>query len=190
LRQYEIPTDVKIILYVGSDHPRKNLNRLAEIFSEVLKSVPNCFLIKVGDPGVSAGREQFLKKLDDLGVRKFVKFTGAISDEKLQIAYSIADVFVFPSFYEGFGVPPLEAMACGCPVVCSNATSLPEVVGDAGILLDPQDTVGFVKSVVKILNNVELSQELRSKGLERVKMFSWDKIVQKTEAVYEKMLNS
>jgi len=189
LRQYEIPTDAKIILYVGSDHPRKNLNGLAEIFSEVLKSVPNCFLIKVGDPGVKVGREQFLKKLDELRVRKFVKFTGAISDEKLQLVYSLADVFVFPSFHEGFGVPPLEAMACGCPVVCSNATSLPEVVGDAGILLDPQDTVGFVKSIVKVLNDADLSDELRLKGLERVKLFSWANIVEETEKVYEKMLS-
>jgi glycosyltransferase involved in cell wall biosynthesis len=188
LRQYEIPAGAKIILYVGSDHPRKNLNGLAEIFAEVIKTVPNCFLVKVGDAGVRAGREQFLKKLDDLGVRKFVKFTGAISDEKLQMIYSLADVFVFPSFYEGFGVPPLEAMACGCPVVCSNATSLPEVMGDVGILLDPNDITEFAKSIIEILNNVELAEELRSGGLKHVKMFSWEDIVAKTEAIYERML--
>jgi len=188
LRQYEIPINAKIILYVGSDHPRKNLNGLAEIFAEVLKKVPNSFLLKVGEPGVTAGREQFLKKLDELGLRKFVKFAGSISDEKLQLAYSLADVFVFPSFYEGFGVPPLEAMACGCPVVCSNATSLPEVVGDAGVLLDPTDNDGFVESIIKILNNTGFSEELRSRGLERVKKFSWQDIVVKTEMVYDKML--
>jgi len=187
-REYKIPANAKVILYVGSDHPRKNLNGLAEIFAKVLETVPNCFLLKVGEPGVSVGREHFLKKLDELGVREFVKFTGAISDDKLQLAYSSADVFVSASFFEGFGVPPLEAMACGCPVVCSNATSLPEVVGDAGVLLDPNDTSGFAEAIIKILNNPEFSVELQAKGLDRIKEFSWENIVAKTEEVYSKML--
>jgi len=188
MRQYEIPDNAKIMLYVGSDHPRKNLNGLAEILAKVLKVVPNCFLIKVGEPGVKKGREQFLKKLDDLGIRKHVKFTGVVSDEKLQTIYSLADVFVFPSFQEGFGVPPLEAMACGCPVVCSNVTSLPEVVGDAGILLDPKDIDEFAKSVTKVLLNNDFAKQLQAKGLERVKTFSWNDIVSETEKIYERML--
>jgi len=189
LQQNRLPKDAKIVLYVGSDHPRKNLNLLAEAFVKVKVSVPKAYLVKVGDPGLMAGRIEFQNKLNALKLSDSVRFVGNIGDEKLRLLYSSADVFVFPSFYEGFGIPPLEAMACGLPVVCSNATSLPEVVGDAGRLHNPKDADGFAASIIKILTDANFASELSRKGLERSNTFSWESIAQKTAEVYERMMN-
>jgi glycosyltransferase involved in cell wall biosynthesis len=183
-----LPNNAKIILHVGSDHPRKNLNLLAEILARVKKSVPNVYLIKVGAPGLKAGRLEFQNKLSDLKVSDAVRFIDNTTDEKLAMIYAMADVFIFPSLYEGFGVPPLEAMACGCPVVASNATSIPEVIGDASPMHDPTDIVGFTASVQRVLNDANYAAELKQKGIERTKFFSWDEIAKKTAEVYESML--
>lgn len=188
LEQNNLPKEAKIILYVGSDHPRKNLNLLAGVLAKVKKQVPNVYLVKVGDPGLMVGRIDFQNKLAELGLTDAVRFISNVGDEKLRLLYASADVFVFPSFYEGFGIPPLEAMACGCPVVCSNATSLPEVVGDAGPLHNPTDLDGFASSIIKILTDANHASELSKKGLERSKLFAWESIAQKTAEVYEKML--
>ncbi|MDO8512088.1 MAG: glycosyltransferase family 1 protein [bacterium] len=190
LAQNNLPKDAKIILYVGSDHPRKNLNLLAGVLTKVKARVPNAYLVKVGDPGLMAGRIDFQDKLAELGLTDAVRFISNVGDEKLRLLYASADVFVFPSFYEGFGIPPLEAMACGTPVVCSNATSLPEVVGDAGLLHDPTDVEGFATSITRILTDTNYSAELSRKGLERSKMFSWEGIAQKTAEVYRRMTAS
>lgn len=189
LSQQRLPRDAKIILYVGSDHPRKNLGVLAEVFASVKKQSSNAFLVKVGAPGLLAGRLEFQKKLNELRISDAVRFVEKVSDEKLAMIYNIADVFVFPSLLEGFGVPPLEAMACGCPVVSSNATSLPEVVGDAALTHDPSDVAGFTSSIIKVLTDENFAAELRKKGLERNKLFSWDEIARKTKEVYEKMVS-
>lgn len=189
LQQNNLPKDARIILYVGSDHPRKNLNLLAGVLVTVKSRVPNVYLVKVGDPGLLAGRLEFQEKLKELGLTDAVRFIGNVGDEKLRLLYAMADVFVFPSFYEGFGIPPLEAMACGTPVVCSNATSLPEVVGDAGPLHDPKDAASFADSIVKILTDENYAGELSRKGLERSKLFAWESIARKTTEVYRRMMN-
>lgn len=187
LEQNNLPKDARIILYVGSDHPRKNLNVLAEVFANVKKNVPNTYLVKVGAPGLVSGRLEFQNKLSELGVGDSVRFIENTADEKLAMIYALADVFIFPSLYEGFGVPPLEAMACGCPVVSSNATSLPEVVGNAGPMHDPADVAGFTTSVLRVLTDANYAAELRQKGLERNKLFSWEGIAMRTAEVYRKM---
>ncbi|MFV1950846.1 MAG: glycosyltransferase, partial [Nitrospinota bacterium] len=96
-------------------------------------------------------------------------------------------LFVFPSFYEGFGIPPLEAMACGVPVITSNTSSLPEVVGDAGILVDPFDIEGLTEEMYKVLSDYELRREMSWKGIKRARMFSWEKTVKETLRVYEEV---
>ncbi|MGB9880037.1 MAG: glycosyltransferase family 4 protein, partial [Anaerolineae bacterium] len=117
-----------------------------------------------------------------------VVFTGYVPDEDLPALYSGADLFVFPSLYEGFGLPPLEAMACGTPVVCSKASSLPEVVGDAALMVDPYDVEALAEAMHRVLSDAVLREELRGKGLARAQQFTWEKAARETLAVYEEVL--
>ena len=176
-----------IVLYVGSDHPRKNLGVALEAFARLQKGRPDAVFLKVGSPGLPAGREATLEKIDKLGIREAIRFVGAVEEEKLNQLYSLADVFVYPSKFEGFGLPPLQAMAAGTPVICSNATSLPEVVGEAAIMHDADDVNGFAESLKKIVTDKELAQSLRENGLERVQQFSWTEAVERVAEVYKKI---
>ena len=131
---------------------------------------------------------RILQAVEELELEAHTIFTGYIPDEDLPAIYSGADLFVFPSLYEGFGLPPLEAMACGTPVVCSNAASLPEVVGDAAIMVDPYDVEGLAQAMRRVLADRDLQEDLRQRGLERAKLFSWEKTARETMQVYEKVL--
>lgn len=174
-----------IVLYVGSEHPRKNVPVALEAFAKLKEERPDAVFIKVGQPGIAAGREAVLNTIDTLGIRKAVRFVGYVSDEKLNQLYNLADVFIFPSLYEGFGLPPLQAMAAGTPVICSDATSLPEVVGSAAVKHHPEDTESFAKSLLEVTADKNLSLLLRQKGLERAKQFSWRKAAEKEMEVYK-----
>lgn len=188
LHKFNLTPQHKIILYVGSEHRRKNLKVLAEAFARVHAQLPEAILLKVGDPGVASGRQQFLADLDRLHLRDTVRLIGRADDQILKLLYNIADVFVFPSTFEGFGIPPLEAMACGCPVVCSNATSLPEVVGDAAVTHEPNDVSGFASSIQKVLTiPAALAADLRQRGLAQAMRFNWQDIASRTLAVYRKV---
>ncbi|MEK7557111.1 MAG: glycosyltransferase family 1 protein, partial [Patescibacteria group bacterium] len=169
------------------EHPRKNLSVLVEAVSRVRQEMPEVVLLKVGDAGVAHGHAQFLENIDTFGMRDAVKFYGNADDEALRLLYNVADVFVFPSTFEGFGIPPLEAMACGCPVVSSNATSLSEVVGRAALLRDPADAQGFADAIRQVLTDQKLTQDLRQRGLVQAAKFSWETSAQKTLEVYRKM---
>lgn len=188
LREHRIAAGTTIVLTVGSDHPRKNLPVLAEAFATVRRSMPNVVWLKAGEAGLPDGRAELLAVLDRLGIRDHVRFLGNADDEQLRFLYSIADVFVFPSTFEGFGIPPLEAMACGCPVVSSNATSVPEVVGDAAILCDPRDADAFAEAIRRVLAEPETARGMRDKGLRRVPHFAWEGIAERTRGVYERVL--
>lgn len=188
LRTWNLTPQHKVVLYVGSEHPRKNLTVLAEAFAHVHKEIPETVLLKVGDPGVAAGRKQFLSDLARLNIQSAVRFIGRAGDETLKLLYNIADVFVFPSTFEGFGIPPLEALACGCPVVSSNATSLPEVVGDAALLCSPGDEAAFAAAMLRVLTEPALVQDLRRRGLTQAAHFSWPDIAQQTAEVYRSVL--
>jgi len=180
------------VLFVGSEHPRKNLAQLLKAFSQ-LKSEPEfkgLKLVKVGKAGsrqLGNFRKQTTEVINSLGLTKEVIFTDFVSESELPAYYSGATVFVFPSLYEGFGLPPLEAMACGCPVITSNTSSLPEVVGKAGIMVDPYDTDGLVKAMRQVLTNNELRNDMIRKGLEQAKRFSWGKTAEMTQEVYNKI---
>jgi len=120
-------------------------------------------------------------------LHKHVRFLGYVSDDTLAILYRLAAVFVFPSLYEGFGLPPLEAMACGAPVVTSNVSSLPEVTGHAAVLVNPHDTGSIVEGVRRVLTSPSLERSLRRQGPERARQFSWERSVTMTRDLYERV---
>lgn len=176
------------ILYVGSERRRKNLGRLFESFAALKQEFPNLMLVKVGSPGrYKEFRSQTLKTLSRLGITEDVIFVDHISEKDLAYYYSSAALLAYPSLYEGFGLPPLEAMACGCPVVTSNISSLPEVVGEAGIMVDPNDTRSLVQAMRRVLTDSELRNSMVRKGLEQSKKFSWENTAELTLRVYNKV---
>jgi glycosyltransferase involved in cell wall biosynthesis len=142
----------------------------------------------VGGPGSSRqSRSETLKKLSSLGITEDVTFVDYISELELAYYYSSATLLAYPSLYEGFGLPPLEAMACGCPVVTANTSSLPEVVGEAGIMVNPYDTSSLVQAMRRVLTDDKLRNNMVSKGLEQSKKFSWEKTAELTLQVYNKV---
>ena len=177
----------KKILYVGRSDPYKNLTILIEAFAQARREMPvPPQLIVAGSPdprypeGPARARE--------LGIDDAVTWTGYLTDEALVRAYQDADLLVHPSQYEGFGLPVLEAMACGTPVICSNASSLPEVAGDAAILLAPDDTQGYSHHMVAVLTDPELSASLARRGLDQARKFSWQATARATLAVYRDVM--
>ncbi|MCS7287390.1 MAG: glycosyltransferase family 1 protein [Anaerolineae bacterium] len=183
--KYGLPE--RFILYVGTIEPRKNLIALLEALHYLLTTY-HLQLVIVGKKGWLY--EGFFRRLRELGLEERVHFTGYVPDEDLPALYSAADLFVFPSLYEGFGLPVLEAMACGVPVICSNTSSLPEVAGDAALLVDPTDVQALAKAIERALTDETLRAMLRAKGLERARMFTWEKTAQKTLEVYRRVLGN
>ena len=187
LKKYGVREDEKVILYVGAEEPRKNVQFLINAFSKLKKKIPKVKLLKVGMPNYIGVREKLLKQIESLNLQKDVIFTGYVSEKELAEIYNAADLFVFPSLYEGFGMPPLEAMACGTPVITSNTSSLPEVVGDAAITVDPYDINRFAEEMYEVLTNHGLKEEMIRKGLKRSKIFTWDSSAKKMLRVYEEL---
>ena len=174
------------ILYVGALESRKNLPRLLEAYAQIRRWSTAWRLVIVG-----ARKWKFspiFETVQRLGLEPHVTFTGYVADEHLPALYAGADLFAFPSLYEGFGLPVLEAMACGTPVVTSNSSSLPEVAGDAAILVDPYSVQEIAQAMRRILADPELAQDLRERGLARAAQFSWERTARETIAVYEKVL--
>jgi glycosyltransferase involved in cell wall biosynthesis len=181
--------DHPYLLYVGTEQPRKNFVGLLRAF-RILKrqnGFKDLKLVKVGRSGGldNEFRDQTIRAIRELSLSNDVIFTDYIPEEDLPAYYSGAECFVLPSLYEGFGFTPLEAMACGCPVIVSNAASLPEIVGDAALLVDPGDISGLVGSFQVVLTDRGMRRKLVSKGLERAKLFSWENTARETLNVYE-----
>ncbi len=176
------------ILYVGSERRRKNLGRLFEAFAALKGEFPELKLVKVGGLGRSKHfRSNTMKKLSRLRITEDVIFVDYISELNLAYYYSSAALLAYPSLYEGFGLPPLEAMACGCPVVTSNTSSLSEVVGEAGIMVNPYDTPSLVQAMRQVLVDSELRDNMVRAGLEQSRKFSWEKTAELTMRVYKKV---
>ncbi len=188
VREWGIGGKGPIIASVGSEHPRKNIKTILRVVASLKKEFPDILLVKVGNPGILSGRVEVLKLIDELGLRDNVKLVSNVSAERINELYNIATCLLFPSRHEGFGLPPLEAMASGCPVVCSNATSLPEIVGDAAVLHDPDDVTGFTESISKFANNDAYAKGYSNKGIEQSRKFSWDAAASATENVYRSLL--
>ena len=182
------PSNKLYILYVGSERPRKNLGRLFEAFAELKGEFPELKLVKIGVEGRSGKyRRDTIKELDSLGISRDIIFVDWASQLDLAHYYSSAQLLAYPSLYEGFGLPPLEAMACGCPVVTSNTSSLPEVLGKAGIMVNPYDIHALAQAMRQVLTDSQLRDNMVRKGLEQAKRFSWEKTAEQTQEVYEKV---
>jgi glycosyltransferase involved in cell wall biosynthesis len=182
------PLDAPYLLFVGSEHPRKNLPTVVRAFA-ALKREPRfreLKLVKIGSPGGPEApfRACTLAALAELGLESEVVFREGISDEELARWYSGAACFVLPSLYEGFGLPPVEAMACGCPVVVSTAGSLPEIAGGAALLVEPCDAGALPDAVRRTVTEAATRKELIDRGLRRAAEFSWERTARETLAVY------
>ena len=179
------------ILFVGSEHPRKNLLTLLIAFSRLKEqsSFNNLKLVKVGKAGGREAdfRKQSMEAINSLNLDGEVIFTGVVSETDLRVYYSNAECLVFPSLYEGFGIPPMEAMACGCPVITSDSSSLPEVVGEAAIKISSRDVEGLAAALEKILTLQQLKEELIAKGMEQAAKFSWEQTAEKTLRIYKEV---
>ncbi len=177
-----------IILHVGTLEPRKNLPFLVKAFSIAKKKYHTTSkLVITGKKGWYY--ESLFRLVESLGLGNEVIFTGYLEDQDIPLLYNAASTLVFPSFYEGFGLPPLEAMASGTPVVSSNTSSMPEVVSDGGLLLSPIDEEAWATTMIKLLDDKKLWQHLRQKGLVQAKKFSWQRAAKETLAVYEHVLS-
>lgn len=173
------------VLCVSGGDPTKNLETLIDAFADLPSSVRDAYdLMLAGD---LRRREDLRARVADRGIAAQTHFAGLVSDDMLVELYQRAALFVFPSRYEGFGLPVLEAMACGCPVVCSNAASLPEVAGDAALLVDPANTEGFTSAMLTMLSDRETAQKFRQRGLAQVGRFSWQETARRTVQVYTRV---
>jgi glycosyltransferase involved in cell wall biosynthesis len=178
----------RFVLYAGNIKPHKNLDRLVSAFG-LLKQAPGHEDVKLFIIGDEVNRYGALRRgVERLGVRQDVRFFGFVPDRTLAALYRLASVFAFPSLYEGFGLPPLEAMACGTPVVTSRISSLPEVVGDAALLVDPYSVEEIADALTRVLADPKLREGLVERGLLRVKNFSWERSVGAIHAGYMKVL--
>ena len=174
----------RFVLYAGNVKPHKNLERLIEAFHLVRRrGLDDLKLVMIGD---EISKYAALKRaVHQHQLHKYVRFFGYLPEDTLAIMYRLAGVFVFPSLYEGFGLPPLEAMASGTPVVTSNLSSMPEVAGDAAILVDPYDPEAIADGMYRVLTDSSLHADLRQKGLARARQFSWEDSVRRVRAIYE-----
>jgi len=183
---FERSNNSPYILCVAGIDPTKNVKTLIQAFYKLSKSISKEYqLVLAGDLQRDTILHQAIKHL---GLENQVVFTGIVSDERLVRLYQDASVFVFPSLYEGFGLPVLEAMACGCPVISSNTSSLPEVVGDAGVLIDPLDVAAMSTAIERVLTDSALAERLRNAGIRHAKQFSWDRTAQETVKLYQKVV--
>ena len=178
---------VKYLLYIGDLRPYKNLEKSLEAFARLNLTDIKFVIGGTKDPRFYPRIE---KKVEELSLKDKVIFLGYVSEENLPHLYSEAAAFIFPSLYEGFGLPPLEAMACGCPVVASNAASLPEVCGDAVRYVDPYDVESIARGIHEVLTDELMRQNLRAKGRERAELFSWEKAAKEHLKIFEECLGT
>jgi glycosyltransferase involved in cell wall biosynthesis len=176
-----LPLHATIVLHVGSEEPRKNIPSILHAFAGITTQVPNALLVRVGGAVPAT-----LRLIAQLGLEKRVMHLRALPT--LGDVYRAADVLCFPSFQEGFGLPALEAMASGCPVVGSDRSAIPEIVGDAGALVNPEDVGALTNALVKVLEDSEYREDLVRKGLARAAEFSWERCARETLAVYQQIV--
>ncbi|HHS50409.1 MAG TPA: glycosyltransferase family 1 protein [candidate division Zixibacteria bacterium] len=175
----------RFILFVGTLEPRKNVQRLVEAFAEIRHRVPQKLIIAGGKGWLY---DDIFASVRQLGIEDSVMFIGYVPFEDLPALYSSADVFCYPSLYEGFGLPVLEAMACGTPVVTSNLSSMPEVAGDCAILVDPSSAESIADGLRRLAQDDALREDFKARGLARAKEFTWQNCARKTLDIYRSIV--
>lgn len=186
-QELKISPSAIIVLLVSSDHPRKNSLTALRAFVRARQQDSRLVFVKVGAAGLPAGREQLLAEIDRLKVRPHVRIVQDVTIERLNDLYNLASVLIFPSRAEGFGLPPLQAMAAGTPVVAAGSTSIPEVVGQAGVLYQADDIDSFTRSITKIIGDASYAAKLRAAGLKRAALFSWERAAAAEAALYQRI---
>lgn len=176
------------ILTVGSLEPRKNIPRLLQAYASLIKDGSPYTLVHAGPQGWLF--DEIHAEVNRLGLRERVRFLGLVPTPDLVALYNAASMFIYPSLYEGFGLPVLEAMACGCPIITSNISSLPEVVGDAGIMVDPHDISQIAHAIESLCEDKQKYTWYKNKGLERVKQFSWQRCAKETLEIYSRAIKN
>lgn len=177
----------RMILFLGTLEPRKNLPTLLAAYGRLCQRPGFAHrLVIAGGKGWYHG--QIEATVQRLGLADRVLFPGFVPDDELALWYSAADLFVYPSLYEGFGLPVLEALACGTPVVTSDASSMPEAVGDAGLVVPPLDDVALAEAMGRLLEDHALAEDLRGRGLARAQALSWQRVARETSAIYHRVL--
>ena len=175
-----LPHDATIVLHIGSEEPRKNIEALLTAFHQLMSRVARPLLLRVGESTpISA------KHISSLGIQERVHYLSGLTD--VGAVYAAADVLCFPSTHEGFGFPPLEAMASGCPVVASNRSAIPEVVGEAGLLVNPDDPAALAKGMLQVMEDADLRNVLVRRGITRAAEFSWERCARETLEVYREL---
>lgn len=186
-KEYNYSND--FILYLGGFSPRKNVEGLLEAYRRLFRELPGYYdLVLLG--ASKDNHYELKKKVEDMGLSDRVVFAGYVPYEHLPYFYNCSTLFVYPSLYEGFGLPPLEAMTCGTPTITTNVTSIPEVVGDGALLVDPYDTDELTEKIYKTISDSDFREVLSAKALRRAYNFSWKKTVIETIKVYEEVYNS
>jgi glycosyltransferase involved in cell wall biosynthesis len=175
-----------LVLAVGTLEPRKNHIGLIKAFYQAQKKKNGPAMLAIAG-GQGWLYEETMRVVDELKLGKKVRFLGRVTDLELITLYSMADIFAFPSFFEGFGIPPLEAMACGAPVITSNVSSLPEVASDAALLVNPHNIDEISQAITRLLEDEQLRVDLQKKGYQRAEQYTWDKSAQKMLHAYQKL---
>jgi glycosyltransferase involved in cell wall biosynthesis len=174
------------LLYAGNIKPHKNLERLIEAFGLLrARGFDRVKLLIIGDQVTKYAALR--RAVHRCKLHTHVRFFGFVPDRMLAVLYRLADAFVFPSLYEGFGLPPLEAMASGTPVITSNVSAMPEVVGDAALLVDPYDTGAIAGALERVLADPALRADLSARGLARAREFSWERSIRRIRDVYQEV---
>ena len=183
--RYQLPEN--FLLFVGLVEPRKNLPLLLKAYQQVIQLGHSVPLVIVGRKGWMY--QQVMALIADLGLSDHIHLTGYVPPEDLPIVYNLADLFIYPSLYEGFGLPPLEALACGAPVITTAVSSMPEHVGQAGLLVPPGDENALTQAIVRLLTDQELKSRLSRLGPRQAAQFTWTRTARQTLQVYENVLS-
>ncbi|MBE9473255.1 MAG: glycosyltransferase family 4 protein [Chloroflexi bacterium] len=184
--KYDLPD--RFILYVGLIEPRKNLPMLINAYKCLIDGGENYKLVLVGRYGWMY--EDLLRQINNLDLGGMVHFTGYVSQEDLPLVYNLSSLFVYPTIYEGFGLPALEAMACGVPVITTDVSSLPEIVGEAGMLVPVNNVEALYGAMIEVLGDEDLCREMINKGIQRAAKFTWEQTAKLTLQVYQQVMQT